>query len=225
MRALSEQVGLEFVDLSDFQSIRCRLAAPRDVGRAATARSRSASATTSCSSPCPTRRTSTRSTTSARSRAAMCNPSSRRPSDMSRRSSKFAALDGQLDDMVKEASKRVQERRRRIGAIEARRGRADRQARQPRSSPRRSPTARPTSTSSRNEQDVRVRFRIDGVLHEVMQPPKNVQDGLRQPPQGHGRPQHRREARAPGRPDPMKVGGKASTCALRRCRRSTARRS
>src|SRR4029077_16218721 len=28
------------------------------------------------------------------------------------------------------------------------------------------------------EKDVRIRFRVDGVLHEVMRPPKNIQGGL-----------------------------------------------
>ena len=41
------------------------------------------------------------------------------------------------------------------------------------SSPRRSRTARPTSTSSRRRRDLRVRFRIDGVLHEVMRSPRS----------------------------------------------------
>ena len=50
------------------------------------------------------------------------------------------------------------------------------------------------------ETDVRVRFRVDGVLHEVMHSPKNIQGGLDQPPEGHGGPEHRREACAAGRP-------------------------
>src|SRR5216117_4030604 len=29
-----------------------------------------------------------------------------------------------------------------------------------------------------SERDVRIRFRVDGVLHEVMRPPKNIQNGL-----------------------------------------------
>jgi type IV pilus assembly protein PilB len=29
-----------------------------------------------------------------------------------------------------------------------------------------------------NERDVRIRFRVDGVLHQVMRPPKNIQNGL-----------------------------------------------
>ena len=47
-----------------------------------------------------------------------------------------------------------------------------------------------------------------------------------QPPEGHGRPEHRREARAAGRPhEHAREQQAASTCVSRRCRPSTARRS
>ncbi len=68
------------------------------------------------------------------------------------------------------------------------------------SSPRRSATARPTSTSSRPRHDLRIRFRIDGVLHEVMRSPRSIQAGVITPPQGHGRHQHRRAPHPAGRP-------------------------
>jgi type IV pilus assembly protein PilB len=48
------------------------------------------------------------------------------------------------------------------------------------------------------EKDVRVRFRVDGVLHEVMHSPKSIQ-AADQPDEGDGGPEHRREARAAGR--------------------------
>ena len=46
------------------------------------------------------------------------------------------------------------------------------------SSRRRSRTAPRTSTWSRPRHDLRVRFRIDGVLHEVMRSPKAIQSGV-----------------------------------------------
>ena len=39
-------------------------------------------------------------------------------------------------------------------------------------------TAPPTSTSSRPSSDLRVRYRIDGVLHEMQRAPKNIQAGV-----------------------------------------------
>ena len=71
------------------------------------------------------------------------------------------------------------------------------------------------------EKNVRIRFRVDGVLHEPMPPaPKNIQGGLISPSQGHGRAEHRREARSPGRPhlDEGRRQG-SSTCVSRPCRR------
>ena len=46
----------------------------------------------------------------------------------------------------------------------------------------------------------RVRYRIDGVLHEEMRPPLKLQQRHHSPPQDHGEPRHRRAAPAPGRP-------------------------
>ena len=52
------------------------------------------------------------------------------------------------------------------------------------------------------EHDLRIRFRVDGVLMEPMPPaPKNIQNGLDQSHEGDGRPQHRGEARAARRQD------------------------
>ena len=50
------------------------------------------------------------------------------------------------------------------------------------------------------EQDLRVRFRIDGVLHEVMRSPKTITSGVTQPPEDHGGHQHRRAPHPAGRP-------------------------
>ena len=52
------------------------------------------------------------------------------------------------------------------------------------------------------EKDISVRYRIDGVLREVIRPPKRFQASIVEPHQDHGRPQHRREAPAAGRPHP-----------------------
>ena len=92
--------------------------------------------------------------------------------------------------------------------------------------PGRAATARRTSTSSRPSSDLRIRFRIDGVLHEVMHSPKRIQAGVisrlkvmadiniaerRIPQDGRIVGDDRRQAR--------------STSASRPCRRCSARRS
>ena len=48
---------------------------------------------------------------------------------------------------------------------------------------------------------VRIRFRIDGALHEIIQLPAMMGPGAREPPQDHGGDEHRRAAPSPGRPD------------------------
>ena len=50
------------------------------------------------------------------------------------------------------------------------------------------------------ERDVRIRYRVDGVLHEVMRSPEEHPGRADQPAEGHGRHQHRRAPRPPGRP-------------------------
>ena len=53
------------------------------------------------------------------------------------------------------------------------------------------------------EREIRVRFRIDDVLYEPIKPlPARAPGEHRLAHQDHGRPQHRREAPAPGRPHP-----------------------
>ncbi len=76
------------------------------------------------------------------------------------------------------------------------------------------------------EKNVRIRFRVDGVLHEPMPPaPKNIQGGLISRLKVMA-DLNIAEKRIPqdGRIS-MKVGGKRSTCVSRPCRRCSARRS
>ena len=80
------------------------------------------------------------------------------------------------------------------------------------------------------EKDYRVRYRIDGVLYEMMHPPLQAARGDHQPHQDHGQARHRREAPAPGRPhqdqdQDRRAASRTSTSASRCCRRSSARRS
>ena len=49
--------------------------------------------------------------------------------------------------------------------------------------------------------DLRIRYRIDGVLHDVSTAPRSDRCGGHHSPQGHGRPQHRRAPGPPGRED------------------------
>ena len=50
------------------------------------------------------------------------------------------------------------------------------------------------------ERDLRVRYRIDGVLHEIMRSPEDDPVRRHQPPEDHGGHQHRRAAHPAGRP-------------------------
>ena len=50
------------------------------------------------------------------------------------------------------------------------------------------------------EKKLRVRYRIDGVLQEMMAPPFKLQGGDHLAPEDHGRAGHRRAPRAAGRP-------------------------
>ena len=69
-----------------------------------------------------------------------------------------------------------------------------------------------------------MRFRIDGILYEPSAPlPRRCSGEHRLAHQDHGRPEHRREAPAPGRPHPDQDRRAAtSTCASRPCRSRTA---
>ena len=85
------------------------------------------------------------------------------------------------------------------------------------------------------EKSFRVRYRIDGVLYEVMKPPMKLKNADRQPHQDHERAGHRRAAAAPGRPhqaqarqgqgDGLPRLGPARRCSARRssCGCSTSR--
>ena len=50
------------------------------------------------------------------------------------------------------------------------------------------------------ESEFKMRYRIDGVLYEMMPPPAHIAVGHQQPRKGHGQSGHRRAARAAGRP-------------------------
>ena len=227
VRALAEQVGLEFVDLTEYRSTprRPRLlpeALVPPVPRPPDRRRRTASSW----SRCRTRRTCTRSTTSARSPA---GTSSRR-----RHAERHRAGDPQVLGHGRSG------RGARVGGRRCprHRGRPRRRSR-----PRVEdapivkfvnrdhdaggrPTGPRTSTSSRPSSDVRVRFRVDGVLHEVMHSPKNIQAGL------ISRLKVMADINIAERRIPqdgrvaLRVGGKRSwTSGSPRCRPSTARRS
>ena len=56
------------------------------------------------------------------------------------------------------------------------------------------------------EKEFRVRFRIDGVLYEVMKPPMKLRNAIISPPQDHEPARHRRAPPAPGRPHQAEAG-------------------
>ena len=89
-----------------------------------------------------------------------------------------SASDGEVDEVMQaatdEADERDRPRRRSPRSSRTRRSSSSSTC----SSTRRSATARPTSTSSRPSSDLRIRFRIDGVLHEVMRSPRSIQAGV-----------------------------------------------
>jgi type IV pilus assembly protein PilB len=77
------------------------------------------------------------------------------------------------------------------------------------------------------EKSYRVRYRVDGVLREEMQPPLKLKAGPLQPPQDHGPPGHRRAPAAPGRShqaEDRRRQGDGLPC-LRSSPRCSARRS
>ena len=80
------------------------------------------------------------------------------------------------------------------------------------------------------EKELRVRYRIDGILYNIMSPPMKFRDAIVVAHQDHVEARHRREAPAAGRPhqDPLqreRRRRRRSTSASRCCRRSSARRS
>ena len=77
---------------------------------------------------------------------------------------------------------------------------AGRQAREPDPARRHQEGRVATSTSSPTRRSFRVRYRIDGVLYEVMKPPLKLQERDHLAPQDHGRARHRRAPPAAGRP-------------------------
>ena len=55
------------------------------------------------------------------------------------------------------------------------------------------------------EEEYKMRYRVDGVLYELVPPPRAPCTGDRQPHQGHVQPRYRRAPAAPGRPDPART--------------------
>jgi type IV pilus assembly protein PilB len=178
VRALSEQVGLEFVDLSDFQidpmsaSLLPETLARRY--RAIPIAMRDDKLLVAMSDPANVYALDDIRAITNRD----VQPVVATASDVEQAIGKFAAMDAQLDDMVKEASADVEggdEGPEIEAAVEdapivklvtsiMTQAVADRAS---------DVHIEPT------EKDVRVRFRVDGVLHEAMQRvPKNVQNGL-----------------------------------------------
>ena len=167
---------------------------------AATRRSRSAGRTASSSSRWPTRRTSSRSTTSAPSPAPRSAPSSRPPSQIIETIERFFRVDGEVDEVMQAATDEADE--------------DDRSRRASREVVEDAPIVKFVNLLVNQavgdrasdihveptESDLRIRFRIDGVLHEVMRSPRSIQAGVISPPQGHGRHQHRRAPHPAGRP-------------------------
>ena len=75
------------------------------------------------------------------------------------------------------------------------------------------------------EKVFRVRFRIDGVLHEMLSPPKRLEPAHHLPAEDHVEPGHLRAAAAAGRPDQAPLRSRVrSTSASPSCPRSSARR-
>ncbi len=164
---------------------------------AATARSRSASATASCWSPCPTRRTSTRSTTSARSRTATCSRWWPRRRTSSRRSRSSPGWTARSRRSPRRPPRQLEADDEHDGGG-ARRG-AHRQARPGDHDPggRGPRLGRPHRADRARRPRALPRGRRAPRRHALAEEHPGRAD---QPPEGHGGPEHRREARAAGRP-------------------------
>ena len=180
VRMLARQVGLEFVDLSEYQVDPSAAALIPEAGRPAVPghrhRPRGRQAGRGDVRP---RRTCSPSTTSARSPASTSSPWWPTASDVEAAIRRYSRMDQAVEEIA---------------------------PRRPRSRPRTAPW---TSLSvgaavedgpivklvnllitqavndrasdihiEPTERDVRIRYRIDGVLHEVMRSPKNIQSGL-----------------------------------------------
>ena len=199
VRALAEQVGLEFVDLTEYQiDAGVHRLAARGPGPPVPRPARSASATASCWWPCPTRRTSTRSTTSAPSPAGTSSRWSPRRTTSSRRSRSSRA-----------STPRSRRSRREAAEATRGRGRLDLEAALEDAPIVKLVNAIMTQAVGDRASDVHIE-------PSETRRPRPVPRGRRaprgrcaraeehpgradQPPQGHGGPQHRREAHPAGR--------------------------
>jgi type IV pilus assembly protein PilB len=175
VRALSEQVGLEFVDLSDFQidpvatSLLPETLARRY--RALPIGERDGKLLVAMSDPANVYALDDIRAITSRD----VQPVVATASDVEQAISKYASMEGQLEEALTEAAADSDEQ---AGEVEAAVEDAPivklvtaimTQAAGDRASDVHIEPA---------EKDVRVRFRVDGVLHEVMRPPKNIQNGL-----------------------------------------------
>ena len=76
------------------------------------------------------------------------------------------------------------------------------------------------------EHEFKIRYRVDGVLYEMMPPPLQLARAVISPRQGHGQPRHRRDARCPRTAASSSTSAATpSTCASPRCPRCSARAS
>ena len=189
VRALAEQVGLEFVDLAEYPiDPTATTLLPEALAR----RYRAlpiGERTASCSSRCPTPPNvyaldDIRTITGRDVQPVVATAQRRRARDPEVRTA-WTARSRRSPSVAAEAIEGEDGAELGGGA----RGRPDRQARQRDHDPGGAATAPPTSTSSPAEHNVRIRFRVDGVLHEPMPPAPEEHPGrAHQPPQGHGRP-------------------------------------
>ena len=74
------------------------------------------------------------------------------------------------------------------------------------------------------ENEFKIRIRADGVLYEMVPPPRHLAFAITTRIKGHGRPRHRRAARAPGTGESSSAwAGTPSTCESASCPPCSAR--
>ena len=113
----------------------------------------------------------------------------------------YAEKGPSLDEILGEVDERStspSRKRTRTSTIEGGRRRAGGQAGQPHSARRDQKAPRDIHVEP-YEKDFRVRFRIDGVLYEVMKPPMKLKNAITSPSEDHGRAGHRRAPAPAGR--------------------------
>ena len=176
VRALAEQVGLEFVDLADYHiDPSSTMLLPEALARryrAIPIGERDGKLLVAMSDPANVYALDDIRTITNRD----VQPVVATAADVEQAIQKFAGMDGQVEALASQASEAARGRRRAAG------GGA-------RGSARSSSSCNAIMTQAvgdrasdvhiePTERDVRVRFRVDGVLHDVMHSPKNIQGGL-----------------------------------------------